>query len=204
MAQRPASIMITGPAEWFLRDPEPSAVGAGPVAAGVGAPSDVIDDQRLPDISVVRGFKPVSIRRERVVKRSVIAHRRGVVIVHHEVDGTAAGEFAFLVAEIAVAGIEIGFLLIQFGSAEVHLAFADGEFLFAFAEKLGLLLGGVLALAFERGAFLLDLDALALEGVALGGDFLFFELAFQLQLPVECLVGFLFKRGDFVGNVRGL
>src|SRR5205823_9573760 len=57
---RPATIVVGGPAEVFVRDPGPTVVGISPVAVGVWAPVWIAHcDVRLPAVAVAFGLDPV-------------------------------------------------------------------------------------------------------------------------------------------------
>jgi hypothetical protein len=82
-----------------------------------------------------------------------------------------------------------------------EFAFAGGEGLFALAEFFDLGGGGVVLLAFEFEAVLIDLHPLAFNGVAFGGEFLVRDLLFEFLLSRDGIGGFSFQFGDLFGDL---
>ena len=121
-------------------------------------------------------------------------------ILVFERDRLAAGEIAITVAEFHDALL---YLIIFFFKRLLELlgfAFADGEGLFALAEFLGLVCGGVGLLLFEFLAFLFDLQSFALDGIALGGEFLLLVFLFELAVAFGRLVCFAFEFCELLGD----
>ena len=65
--------MIGCPSERFIRDPSPALVRVRPAPFGVRPPTLRAMGGRLPDVAVVRGFHPLTIGREALVKHLIVA-----------------------------------------------------------------------------------------------------------------------------------
>ena len=79
----PASIVIRGPAVWFVRHPGPACVGINPATIRVGSPTaGSLGFARLPDVTVVRRFPPRAVRFQLPVKRAVRIARASFGSLH--------------------------------------------------------------------------------------------------------------------------
>ena len=66
---RPPAVMIGCPAERLIRDPRPTELRPRPVPIQVRAPAKVRGRARPPSVSVIRHFDPITVWRERVIKK---------------------------------------------------------------------------------------------------------------------------------------
>ena len=197
--QRPAPIVIGCPAKRLVGQPGPPAVTADPAAAQVGAPGGIAHDHRLPDITVVRGFKPRPVSRQGIVKHPVVAdrgRRRALIL---ELQALAPGEVALTLAELRGIPVDLSLLVVEGGLELFEFAFAGGERHLALAELVGAC--GIARLPVQAGTRLIELHALALDGVAFGGKFLIGELLFEVLLALDGFIGLAFQFGDLAGGL---
>ena len=99
---------------------------------------------------------------------------------------------------------EIVVFLLQRRLKLLKLALTVGQGLLALADGLVLRGGDVSLPAFQLGPVLLDLEALAFDRVALGRQFLIFELLFEVMLSRGGLVILPLKFGDFFRDIGRL
>ncbi len=202
--QRPAPVVVGGPAEGFVGHPRPAVVGADPVAAGVGPPVGAVCGGGLPDVSVIRRPEPRAVWIERIVKNSEIGDGRGRALESRirRCEGVPSGT-AILPGGRRL-GLPGGFRLSggEFvgGPVDFGLAVRQRGLPFLEFERLGAL--RLVLFGFERAPEFDQFGALAFDGVAFLGEAHGVDLAFEFGAALAFLACLPLQFGEAFGRVR--
>ena len=76
LQERPAAIVIGGPAKGLVGNPGPALIRVSPTAHGVWSPASRLPDGGLPDETILAGFHPLTVGSQAFVEHLIVAATR--------------------------------------------------------------------------------------------------------------------------------